>query len=132
MLAGLNHLALLQAGAVDPMTYRMGTGTMIVWLAIIVFLVVSLWKVFEKAGEPGWASLIPVYNLIVMLRIAGKPLWWLILLFIPLVNLIVFILVGLATAERFGKGAGFGLGLTFLGFIFYPVLAFGDARYSRA
>ena len=132
MLAGLNHLALLQAGAVDPMQYRMGTGTLIVWLAIIVFLVVSLWKVFEKAGEPGWASLIPVYNLIVMLRIAGKPLWWLILMFIPFVNLVAFILVGLATAERFGKGAGFGLGLTFLGFIFYPVLAFGDARYSRA
>lgn len=132
MIAGLNHLALLQAGAVDPMQYRMGTGTMIFWLAIIVLLVASMWKVFEKAGEPGWASLIPVYNLIVMLRIAGKPLWWLILMFIPLVNLIAFILVGLATAERFGKGAGFGLGLTFLGFIFYPVLAFGDARYSRA
>lgn len=114
------------------MQYRMGTGTMIFWLAIIVLLVASMWKVFEKAGEPGWASLIPVYNLIVMLRIAGKPLWWLILMFIPLVNLIAFILVGLATAERFGKGAGFGLGLTFLGFIFYPVLAFGDARYSRA
>jgi len=132
MLAGLHHFALLQAGAVDPMQYRMGTGTMIVWLAIVVLLVASMWKVFEKAGEPGWASLIPVYNLIVMLRIAGKPFWWLILMFVPFVNIIAFILVGLATAERFGKGAGFGLGLTFLGFIFYPVLAFGDARYSRA
>lgn len=65
-----------------------------------------------------------------MLKIAGKPIWWIVLMFIPLANFIVAVLVGIAIAEKFGKGAGFGLGLTFLGIIFFPILAFGDAEYS--
>jgi len=132
MLAGLHYLALLQAGNYGTEPSGIGAVGMIFWLAVVALIVVSMWKVFEKAGEPGWASLVPIYNMIVMLRIAGKPVWWMILFFIPLVNLIVFIVVGVATAERFGKGVGYGLGLTFLGFIFYPMLAFGDAQYSRA
>lgn len=65
-----------------------------------------------------------------MLKIAGKPIWWIVLMFIPLANFIVAVLVGIAIAEKFGKGAGFGLGLTFLGIIFFPILAFGDAEYT--
>jgi hypothetical protein len=132
MLAGLHYLA-LQAGNVDVEKYRAtGTMTLLVIVAIGVFMIASMWKVFEKAGEPGWASIIPIYNAIVLLRIAGKPFWWLILIMIPLVNFAVMIIIGVALAERFGKGVGFGLGLTFLSPIFYPILAFGDAEYSRA
>lgn len=101
----------------------------IVWFAIIVVVVIALWKVFQKAGEPGWAAIVPIYNIVVMLKIAGKPLWWIILMFIPFVNFIIGIMVAIALAEKFGKGAGFGIGLAFLPFIFYPILGFGSATY---
>lgn len=102
----------------------------LIWLAILVLVIAGMWKVFVKAGKPGWACLIPIYNVIVLLEIAGKPLWWIILFFIPLVNFVVLILVSIAVAEKFGKGAGFGLGLAFLPMIFFPVLGFGDAHYQ--
>jgi hypothetical protein len=101
-------------------------------LAVTVVIIAGLWKTFAKAGKPGWACLIPIYNAWVMLAIAGKPGWWLLLLFVPLVNIIVWFLVGIALAERFGKGAGFGVGLVLLGFIFFPILGFGDAEYRAA
>lgn len=99
-------------------------------LAFIVVCIVALWKVFTKAGHPGWAAIVPIYNAYILLKIAGRPGWWLILLIIPLVNIIIGILVSIDVAKNFGKGAGFGLGLAFLGFIFYPILAFGDATYT--
>ncbi|MGZ7079140.1 MAG: DUF5684 domain-containing protein, partial [Thermoanaerobaculia bacterium] len=74
--------------------------------------------------------IVPIYNMIVLLKIAGKPLWWIILLFIPFVNFIIVILVYFALAKNFGKGAGFALGMVFLPFIFFPLLAWGDARYQ--
>jgi hypothetical protein len=97
-------------------------------LAVAVFMLVSYWKVFVKAGMPGWACLIPIYNAYVWLKIAGKPWWWLLLMLIPLVNVVFFILANIGAAERFGKGAGFGFGLSFLPFIFFPILAFGDSQ----
>ena len=87
----------------------------IVWCAIILLMVVSMWKVFVKAGKPGWAAIIPIYNIIVLLDIAGKPMWWIILCLIPFVNFIVIILIYVAVAKNFGKGVGFALGLIFLG-----------------
>lgn len=102
---------------------------MLFWLAIVVLMIASMWKVFTKAGEPGWAAIIPIYNLVVLLKIAGKPVWWLVLCLIPFVNFIVLILIGIAVAKNFGKGAGFGVGLVLLGFIFFPILGFGDAQY---
>ena len=90
----------------------------------------SLWKIFTKAGEPGWAAIIPIYNFYVMCKIAGKPGWWVILMLIPFVNFIILILVAIGLAHSFGKGSGFGLGLAFLNVIFLPILAFGDARYQ--
>ncbi len=99
-------------------------------LAIIFLLIASFWKVFTKAGRPGWASIVPIYNAYIMLKIAGKPGWWLLLLFIPLVNIVIGIIVAIDLAKAFGKGAGFGIGLAFLGFIFYPILGFGDATYQ--
>ena len=99
-------------------------------LAIIIAVIAGIWRVFTKAGKPGWAAIIPIYNLIVLLEIAGKPLWWIILFFIPLANLIAAILVGLGVAKNFGKSDAFGIGLGLLGFIFYPILGFGDAQYQ--
>ncbi|MHC4884545.1 MAG: DUF5684 domain-containing protein [Planctomycetota bacterium] len=99
-------------------------------LAIVLLAIIGLWKTFSKAGEPGWGAIIPIYNIILMLKVAGKPLWWIILLFIPLVNLIIIILTMVGIAKNFGKGAGFGIGLTFLGFIFFPILGFGDAQFA--
>ena len=103
---------------------------MIVMLAFMALMVASMWKVFAKAGQPGWASIVPIYNLIVLLKIAGKPLWWFVLFLVPLVNFFALIMVAMDLAKSFGKSKGFGLGLIFLGFIFYPMLAFGDARYQ--
>jgi uncharacterized protein DUF5684 len=102
----------------------------LVYVAILLIAIVAMWKIFTKAGKPGWAALIPIYNIIVLLEIAGKPAWWVILFLIPFVNFIMIILVSIAVAKNFGKGAGFGLGLAFLGFIFGPILAFGDAQYN--
>ncbi|MBD0324805.1 MAG: signal peptidase I [Pyrinomonadaceae bacterium] len=101
----------------------------LLYLAVVVLVIAGFWKVFEKAGQPGWASIVPIYNVIVLLRIAGKPWWWLLLLFIPLVNFVVAIMIAIEVAGNFGKGVGFGLGLAFLGFIFYPILGFGSAQY---
>jgi len=104
----------------------------IVYLAIIVLLVAAMWKIFTKAGKPGWAAIIPIYNLIVLLEIAGRPLWWFILMLIPIVNLIAFIIVAVDVARKFGKGVGFAIGMVILPFIFYPMLAWGDAQYNAA
>ena len=104
----------------------------IISLAFLALMIYSLWVVFTKAGQPGWAAIIPFYNLYIMLKIANKPGWWLILMFIPIVNLVFMLLLSVALAESFGKGAGFGLGLFFLGFIFFPILAFSDAQYKGA
>lgn len=102
----------------------------IVWLALVVVILAGVWKTFAKAGQPGWGAIIPIYNVIVLLQVAQRPLWWIILFFIPLVNLVVGIIVAIDVARNFGKGTGFGLGLAFLGFIFYPILGFGSARYQ--
>jgi hypothetical protein len=104
----------------------------LVYLAFIVLWIVGFWKVFTKAGHPGWAALVPIYNLYILLKIAGKPGWWLLLFFIPVVSLVILILVSLDVAKAFGKGGGYGVGLAFLGFIFYPMLGFSDARYQAA
>jgi hypothetical protein len=104
----------------------------VIYLALVVVTIASLWKVFTKAGQPGWGVLIPIYNIYLLCKIAGKPGWWVILCCIPLVNVIIALLVMLGIAENFGKGAGFGIGLFFLGFIFFPILAFGDATYGGA
>ena len=98
-------------------------------LIVTVIMIVALWKIFTKAGQPGWASIIPFYNLYIMLKIVGRPGWWLILFFIPFVNLVVGIMLSLDTAKAFGKDTLFAIGLILLGPIFYPILAFGDARY---
>jgi hypothetical protein len=102
----------------------------IVWLVLAIVVIAGMWKVFTKAGRPGWAVLIPIYDIYVLLKIAGKPGWWLILLLIPVVGLVFAILAVAALANCFGKGAGFTVGLILLPFVFYPILGFGDAKYT--
>ncbi|MEW6364709.1 MAG: DUF5684 domain-containing protein [Acidobacteriota bacterium] len=103
---------------------------LVIWLAIVVVGLAGLWKTFTKAGKPGWACIIPIYNVIVMLQIAGRPGWWFFLLLIPVVNFVIAIIVSIDLARAFGKGTGFGLGLLLLGMIFYPILGFGSAQYQ--
>jgi hypothetical protein len=99
-------------------------------LIIAVVMIVGMWKVYVKAGKPGWGCLIPFYNLYLLIKIGGKPGWWLILMFIPLLNLIMGIIVAVGIARNFGKSGWFAVGLIFLPFIFYPILGFGDATYQ--
>ena len=99
-------------------------------LIIGILAIAGLWKVFVKAGQPGWASIIPIYNAYIICKIVGKPGWWVILLLIPLVNFIIAIILMLGLAKSFGKGVGFAIGMLLLGFIFIPILGFGDAVYK--
>ena len=101
----------------------------IIYLAVIAFMIATMWTIFLKAGKPGWAAIIPIYNMLVLLEIAGKPWWWLLLMLIPVVNIVIAVLVFHNLALSFGKGAGFTVGIILLGFIFLPILAFGDAKY---
>jgi hypothetical protein len=116
--------------APDAAAGAAGAGIMIVWLALVVLMIAAMWKVFQKAGEPGWAAIVPIYNLYIILKIAGKPAWWLILFLIPFVNLVVAIIAYVAFAQAFNKGVGFALGLAFLAPVFWPILAWGDSRYA--
>ncbi len=102
----------------------------IIYLAIALLMIVSLWKCFNKAGLPGWGILIPIYNVYLIVKLAGRPGWWLVLLFIPLVNVVIDVIVSIDIARKFGKGTGFGVGIFFLPFVFLPAIAFGDARYE--
>src|SRR5256884_7328210 len=104
--------------------------SMIVGLLIALLLIVAMWKVFIKAGQPGWASIIPIYNLYIWCKIVGRPWWWILLMLIPFVNFIVAIILCIDMAKSFGKGAGFGIGLALLGIIFWPILGFGSAQYQ--
>jgi len=102
----------------------------ILFWVLMIIVIVGMWKMFEKAGKPGWASLIPIYNFIVLLEIVGKPLWWIVLMFIPIVNIIIAIWVTNLLAKSFGKSEAFTVGLIFLPFVFYPILGFGSAQYQ--
>jgi hypothetical protein len=101
------------------------------YIALIVVVIAGLWKTFEKAGQPGWAAIVPIYNVYVLTcEIAKKEILWFILMFIPFVGIVASIMVSLEVARKFNKSDGFGIGLAFLPFIFYPMLGFGDAQYG--
>ena len=97
-----------------------------------IIIIAAIWVLYGKAGKPGWASIIPFYNIYVLLQIVGRPGWWLILFFIPLVNIVVGIMVYLELAQVFGQGTGFGCLMIIFPYIMIPILAFGDARYEGA
>jgi len=102
----------------------------LLYMAVIVFYIFCMWKVYVKAGKPGWAAIVPIYNVLVQLEIVGRPWWYLLLLLVPVVNIVIGIMILFDLAKVFGKGTGFGFGLLFLSFIFIPILAFGDAKYQ--
>lgn len=110
-----------------------GVGLVIYWLicvGISVFTLVCMWKVFKKAGKPGWAALVPIYNIIVMLEIAELPMWYIALFFVPFANIYAMFKIYIEVAHKFGKSTGFGVGMVFLAPIFLGILAFGkDSNY---
>jgi Family of unknown function (DUF5684) len=106
------------------------------FLISIVPVAIGMWKVFTKSGQPGWAVLIPVYNLILLLRIAGLPWYWVftpLIVIIPILGWIVYLAwvvwVHHRISTRFGKGIGFTIGLTLLAPIFWLILGLGDSKY---
>jgi len=109
-----------------------GMFSTLLWLGVFGLILASLWKVFSKAGEPGWAAIVPIVNLYFLCKIAGRPSWWTLLLLVPIVNFLVLAVVSIDVAKAFGKSAGFGVGLWLLGFVFYPILAFSSASYRGA
>jgi hypothetical protein len=109
----------------------MGAAIIIIfYLALIALLLVSGWKIYEKAGRQDWGALIPIYNIVILMKIIGKPEWWTVLFFIPLVNYIFIIWSMNMLSKSFGKEEGFTVGLVILGIVFYPILAFGDAQHQ--
>ena len=118
---------LLQDDAAGGVLALMGGAMMLVCLAVALILVIAVWKVFVKAGQPGWAVLVPIYNYYIMLQIAGKPAWWIVLMLIPLVNFVVAIIVYIEIAKAFGQGAGTAI-LMVLG-IGWLMLGFGNYQY---
>jgi hypothetical protein len=120
-------------GSITAVPLQEGIGgiiTILVFLAIIIIPIAGLWKTFTKANEPGWASIIPIYNIYVMLKIGDNEWWWLlVILFVPIVNIYGVYKMYRGIADAFGQGFGFALGLFFLGVIFFPLLGFGDYSY---
>ena len=104
-------------------------GVFLVTMFLTVVSIASMWAVFTKAGKPGWAAIVPVYQVIVLLEVAGKPVWWLLLLMVPIVNIGVALIVMIEVAKNFGKGPVFGVGLLLFSFLFFPILGFGKAKY---
>ena len=105
----------------------------LIWLAF--FALWAFWLfgfvfVFTKAGQPGWAVFVPIYNIVVLVQIACMSIWWVLALLIPGLNILAFIPVSLAIARRFGKSVAFGIGMALLPFLFYPILGFGRAEYT--
>lgn len=115
----------------DNSSYLIFSGAFLFfWLGLFILIIAAYWKIYAKAGQPGWAAIIPIYNLYVLLKIVGKPWWWLLLMFIPLVNLIFAIWMTNMLSKSFGKDEGFTVGLILLGIVFYPILGFGSAKYQ--
>lgn len=105
-------------------------GSMLIYLPILVLLLAAHWKVYQKAGKPGWACIVPIYNLIVLCDIIEKPRWWVWLMILPYVNIVFLIWAWNRLALRFGKSVGFTIGMFFLPFIFWPILGFGSSGYT--
>jgi hypothetical protein len=96
---------------------------------ILLLLVISFWIIYTKADKPGWSVIIPVYGFIVLMEIIGRPWWWGFFMIIPFANIVFLIIILNQLSFSFGKDSGFTVGMFFLWFIFFPILAFGKSRY---
>jgi hypothetical protein len=114
-----------------PMSPAASMGMAVVEIAIAVLMIAAMWKIFTKAGQPGWAAIIPIYNIIVLLQVVGRPVWWIVLLLIPFVNIVIMIMIYNDLSKAFGKGIGTTLGLIVFPYIFFPILGFGKAAYMK-
>ena len=103
----------------------MGLFFWILSMALSILMIISLWKIFKKAGKPGWASIIPIYNIYIMCEIAEKEWWYVLLSCVPFANIYAMIVLYNGMAKRFGKSGGFVAGMILLPVIFFPMLAFG-------
>ncbi|MCI5050966.1 MAG: DUF5684 domain-containing protein [Candidatus Pacebacteria bacterium] len=103
----------------------------LLYFVIAIIIIASMWKVFTKAGRPGWEAIIPIYNLYIIQKLIKKPWWWILLMFIPWLGLIWTIWSTNLLAKSFGKTEGFTAGMILLPFVFYPILGFGNARYTE-
>lgn len=126
------HLTIAQASSSDLGFIGLIFGLIggLIGLAVALVMIASMWKLFTKAGKPGWAAIIPIYNVIVLLEIIGRPIWWIVAFFIPVVNFVAGVVITIEFAKAYGKDILWGLGMVFFGFIFMPLLAFSDARYQ--
>ena len=109
-----------------------GVGIGVGSFAFLVFIVIEIaavWRIFVKAGDRGWKAIIPIWNTLIVLKIVGRPWWWIFLYIIPIVWWIVYIVVYYDLAKSFGKGVGFAIGVVLLPFIFVPILGFGSSQY---
>ncbi|MCK5250148.1 MAG: hypothetical protein KAJ98_09315 [Spirochaetaceae bacterium] len=102
----------------------------VLWIVVSIVLIIANWKIFTKAGKPGWAIIIPIYNIIVMLQIVDKPLWWIIMLIIPGVNVVFMIMILYNLVLKFGQPGWHVILALFFGIIYYPYLAFSKASYT--
>lgn len=131
----MKKAVLLQKSTIQPedsaRSEVIGMKLIMIILVCSLLIIVSLWVVFEKGGSSGWICLIPIYNMYVLMQIAGKPGWWAFLTLIPVVGAIAYLLAMLELAEKFGRGALFGVGLVLLPMFFFPLLAFGGSRYEE-
>ena len=101
-----------------------------IYLVIYVLVVAGWWMIFQKACEAGWKAIIPIWNILVLLRVVGREWWWIILMLIPIVNIVIWVIVSLDLAKSFGRGTGFGIGLFILSPIFALILGFGSDTYK--
>src|ERR1700761_4788302 len=101
----------------------------IIIMAVVLLMVIGWWKIFTKAGKPGWAAIVPIYNIIILTEIVGRPTWWVFIYYLGCTTIIGHIILSLDLARSFGKDVGFGVGLIILPWIFYPMLGFGSAQY---
>jgi len=127
LLQDLNNMDMKNGMAVGA---ALGAALMVfiaVFSIVALFMIVCQWIIYTKAGKPGWASIVPIYNIIVMLEIAGKPWWWLFLFCIPLVNIVFLIMMINGLSKSFGQSGGFTAGLILVGIVFYPILAFSKS-----
>ena len=108
---------------------NLSTGSIVFSLVIFALTIIAMWKIFTKAGKPGWASIVPIYNLYVLFEITGMNGWMFLLLLVPIANIVVSIMLYIKLAKSFGKGVGFGIGLLLLNTIFTLILGFGSAEY---
>jgi len=104
--------------------------TSVIGLIVAVIAIIALWRVFSKAGRPGWAAIIPIYNIYTLVKVSGNSGWFTLLYFIPIVNIIIAVIVALGVAKNFGKSGVFGVvGLFLFSVIGYLILGFGSAQY---